>query len=520
MKQRVMCLYRVSTKAQVNPENDLPMQRRECLDFISAHENWEFCGEMLEKGVSGYKLSANKRDKLLEIKAMAERKQFDVLLVFMADRLGRREDETPFLIRWFVQQGIEVWSTREGQLKADTRNDMLTLFIQSWMAGGESEKIGMRVKAIQTQMTTDGIWRGGTKPFGYKLVNNGRRGKKNRVLYDLAVDETEGPIVTELFELVANDGYGILRAANEMNRRHPDVKKAWTAASVRTILHNVTYTGRLHMNNLQSEPIESLRLVTDETFEFVQRSLQARIQRRYPTERKVEDDSLPDDAPSKAAVYGATMLAGLLYCAHCGCRLVGGYCTKQRGGEAYHRPIYRDYNRAMNSKACAGQTVYSGKRLDEAVTEIAHTYFSGLRETVDSAWEERARKHLRTDRDTAVKAAEQELEHLRKREANLRNEVILSISGESAFDKDLLQSLLTEVGEEIRHAQEKLARCEDERDTASEQIMLHHKPSTGRMRVSLSHILWKKPQCGMISAEIRISGKDVCRWKSSSRRKR
>jgi len=50
----------------------------------------------------------------MHIKKKAIKGEFDVLLVFMFDRLGRREDETPFVVQWFVQQGIEVWSTREG----------------------------------------------------------------------------------------------------------------------------------------------------------------------------------------------------------------------------------------------------------------------------------------------------------------------------------------------------------------------------------------------------------------------
>jgi len=35
----------------------------------------------------------------------------------MFDRLGRKEDETPFIVQWFVNKGIEVWSTVEGQQK-------------------------------------------------------------------------------------------------------------------------------------------------------------------------------------------------------------------------------------------------------------------------------------------------------------------------------------------------------------------------------------------------------------------
>jgi DNA invertase Pin-like site-specific DNA recombinase len=68
------------------------------------------------------------------------------------------------------------------------------------MAGGESEKTSMRVKAAHTQMTSDGIWRGGKHPYGYKLVHNGRVGKKNRQLYDLEIDPVQAPIVQEIFK--------------------------------------------------------------------------------------------------------------------------------------------------------------------------------------------------------------------------------------------------------------------------------------------------------------------------------
>ena len=121
--KRVMCLYRVSTKGQVDNQDDIPMQRRECLDFIGRKEDWVFVGERMEKGVSGYKVSAANRDAIIEIREMAEKKQFDVLLVFMFDRLGRKEDETPFLVKWFIEHGVEVWSTREGQQKLENQVD-------------------------------------------------------------------------------------------------------------------------------------------------------------------------------------------------------------------------------------------------------------------------------------------------------------------------------------------------------------------------------------------------------------
>lgn len=62
-------------------------------------------------------------------------------------------------------------------------------------------------------------------PLSYKLVHNGRIGKKNRPLYDLAIDEVEGPIIQEIFHLVAHEGYGTYRASNYLNEKYPNPNK-------------------------------------------------------------------------------------------------------------------------------------------------------------------------------------------------------------------------------------------------------------------------------------------------------
>ena len=41
-KKRVGCLYRVSTKKQVNIEDDIPMQRNACMEFILP-KTWSGC---------------------------------------------------------------------------------------------------------------------------------------------------------------------------------------------------------------------------------------------------------------------------------------------------------------------------------------------------------------------------------------------------------------------------------------------------------------------------------------------
>jgi len=62
---RVACFYRVSTKKQVGRDNDLPLQEIACREFAQ-RKGWNIVHEYYERGVSGFKKSAAKRDVLQE----------------------------------------------------------------------------------------------------------------------------------------------------------------------------------------------------------------------------------------------------------------------------------------------------------------------------------------------------------------------------------------------------------------------------------------------------------------------
>ena len=129
----------------------------------------------------------------------------------MFDRLGRKEDETPFIVQWLINNGIEVWSTQEGQQKIEQHVDKLLNYIRFWQAQGESEKTSARVKTAQAQMIQDGRFRGGTVPFGYGLEQRGRVNKKGFPLGDLKINEREAAIVKTIFDRYVNRGYGTHR---------------------------------------------------------------------------------------------------------------------------------------------------------------------------------------------------------------------------------------------------------------------------------------------------------------------
>lgn len=320
-----------------------------------------------------------------------------------------------------------------------------------------------------TQMTADGIWRGGNCPFGYKLVHRGRIGKKNRQLYDLEIDEQNGPIIQEIFELYGKAGFGALKICNHLNQKYPDPAKVWVRASIMTILRNPIYTGRLHMNDTQSQPIDSLRLISDQDFEFVQRAIHERIPHRYDDQREAENILVPDHQ-TKTSVYGASLLSGLIYCKHCGCKLTGSYCVKQQSNGPYFRPIYRCFNNAVAAKGCHGQTVYSAKKLEGAVRDAISPIFYMLTPDMDMAWEKRRKKREFGSSQTQVRSAEKNLEKLEKQRLALEHEVVNSLTGESNFETSFLTNLIATNREVIAKANKELERIQQYTVSGEESI--------------------------------------------------
>lgn len=211
--KRVYCLYRVSTKKQVDKndknENDIPMQKTACRDFASSQQDWTILKEFSEKGISGYKVSADDRDAIQELKETALNNEFDILLVFMFDRIGRIDDETPFVVEWFAKHGVEVWSTQEGQQCFNNHVDKLMNYLRFWQASGESEKTSIRIKSKMQQMTLDGLYTGGPVKFGYRLVDSGLVNRKGAKIKKYEIDPADSEVLHMIDDMTIHKGYAL-----------------------------------------------------------------------------------------------------------------------------------------------------------------------------------------------------------------------------------------------------------------------------------------------------------------------
>lgn len=239
--KRVYCLYRVSTLGQVE-KDDIPMQRQACHAFAEK-QGWQIIAEFSEKGVSGFKQSAEQREALVAIKQAAILKKFDVLLVFMFDRLGRRDDETPFVVEWFVKNGIAVWSVMEGEQRFENHVDKLLNYIRFWQSSGESIKTALRTRVRMEQLIQENGYVGGTAPYGYRLCKLGRVNKRGFEVHDLLMDPAKAEVIKTIFRLYCEEDMGPYRIAVHLTQQGELTRRGtqWNAASVRNILGNAIY---------------------------------------------------------------------------------------------------------------------------------------------------------------------------------------------------------------------------------------------------------------------------------------
>lgn len=467
-EKRVACLYRVSTKMQVE-KDDIPMQKIACKEFISRMPGWILVKEYSEKGVSGYKKKAADRDVLQQVRTDASNKMFDILLVFMFDRLGRREDETPFIVEWFVAQGIEVWSTREGQQKFDNRADKLINYIRYWQAGGESEKTSIRVKERQTQLAKEGIYMSGIPPYGYTLVRSGiftKHGKERKILQ---IDPKEAEIVKLIYSLSLEMGYGGLRISKYLNERNIPSRKGtgWTLSVVNYMLRNPVYKGYIAYNKtsvkkngtqgrigkkdwvLSEEKNEDIAIISEEDWDKVQRIRLAKTPSCYQDEN-MDYESYPLQTKGKG------LFTGFIKCGHCGFNMSANSNQKKvklKDGTIKSEKMYTYYRCTAKTsghiKCTSKKMTYQADKIEKIVLKEIYKYLDSLK-SVDLTEEiEKLKRGNVSDDEIKLKQLNKQI--ISKTEANnkLKEEIVKCLLGQSNFDEKILNELIKNNDKEI-----------------------------------------------------------------------
>lgn len=460
---RALCIYRVSTGKQLyftdKNEADIPMQRIACREFCEK-QGWTIVCELQEEGVSGHKVRAENRDKIQLAKQYAKEHKFDILLVFMFDRLGRIADETPFVLEWFVRNGIRVWSCEEGEQRIDTHADKLTNYIRFWQADGESEKISIRTANSLHILTEAGCFTGGIRPYGYSFVHTGRTNKRKQPVNDLAIQEDEAAIVRLMFRLARTEGYGPQRIANHLNSQGIKNKEGvnWHPSTIRGILKNCLYIGVLRSGDFRSETIETLRVIDNQTFYAVQDMMNARSAKNNATR----------SAPHNTR--GKSLLSGFVFCGHCGARLcvtTSGKYGRQKDNEYTIRTRYVCQTKSRTHGDCDGQTGYTVAKLDDMIIRILRFIFTRVRrlsrqEVLDVCCQENT-----AEKQAVLKKLRQDYTAADKNYQRLAGEIVNALAGQSAFSPETLNAAIEAEKQKCAQLRVSIAALEQEL-TASE----------------------------------------------------
>jgi DNA invertase Pin-like site-specific DNA recombinase len=439
MNERVCCLYRVSTIKQVDHDSenqaDIPVQRKACREFCDKM-GWTIVREEQETGVSGYKVSAADRDKLQIIKAEAEKGTFDILLVFMFDRLGRKSDETPFVVEWFVKKGVQVWSVKEGEQRFECHTDRLVNYIRYWQADGESQKTSIRTKTALGQMVQEGRFRGGVAPYGYKLVPSGILNKRKKEVYRLEINEDEAKVVRMMFDMCIGSGYGRWKIGTVLNEMgiHNRAGKNWHDATIGHILHNIMYIGVLRSGETQSEIFPELQIVDPANFQLAQKLMTERVNEAN------EQRTVPRNTS------GQSLLSGNVFCGHCGGRLTlttNGTVRVHADGTTVPRKRIRYvcYNKTRRRLECNGQTGYTMHILDGMVINVLHQIFDRMQAVREDEFVSRTQRNAMVELNERIALAKADCAKATKEYDTLKAEIMKAVMGQSAYPADVLSEL-------------------------------------------------------------------------------
>lgn len=474
--KRVRTLLRVSSKQQLH-DDDIPLQRAETKDYIKTHEDWVFDKEYIEKAVSAYKNGVEDREVLRQIRDDAENKEFDILLTYMTDRIGRRE-EYSFYISELYRAGIEVWTVKDGKIKNDEHTDSLIRYIQFWQNEEECRKLSNRIKDALIREVEAGKFVGSKAPYGYQLVKISELDTHKRYRHKMVIVEKQAEVVRKIYDLYIHQGYGYEKIAKELNKEGIPAISAdkWKNGTVCSILKNPVYMGyySLHRRErgknfkrldreewiLSKEQVKDIVIVSQYDWEKAQEIRESKKARLEEKKKKTlalyeEQYSAPFNPRGKLS------LLGIVYC---------GYCGKRLKSAGYNNHwVTKDGTEKVScvgrygcQEKCAERSYYSQDFLESVVFEVVENYLERLKEIniSEELNEMKSQKMLSIEKEQ--KRIAKEIDKRTKDIKTLEDVLPSAFREESEFTVERLSRMIGEKEKELTELEQDKVRLQEQ----------------------------------------------------------
>jgi len=309
-------------------DKSIDAQRVE-VQALAARKGYVLTREFVDEGISGDE--PEKRPAFLELRAAAERGEFQVVLCWDQDRLLRTDPLTSgYWLHPFRQSGVRLETCCQGLVSWDDYIGRLVYMLQQEGKHQYLRDLSRNIIRGKLAAAERGVWNGGRPPYGFTVESK-----------RLAPNPDLVHIVRRIFEQYITDGMTMARIAEQLNADGipPPMGKLWRGSIISGMLRNPAYIGQPesgHYRNskytrvAESGEIQSgsangekcIRkhtcppIVSDDLFQQVQQLV---IQRR----RKA--------AAFRSRSRRSPMLSRLLRCGHCGAVCTGRFDSARDG---------------------------------------------------------------------------------------------------------------------------------------------------------------------------------------------
>ena len=463
--KRVRMLLRVSSNQQLEADGDLSVQRQLVKDYISNQSDWQLDEkEYFEGSNSGYKNAVADRDVLQEALQDAKAKEYDILVVYKDDRIGRRMWEIGAYVMSLKSFGVDIYTVKDGCISPESDDIMgqMMLALRYGNAQKSSSDTGMRVKDTAQKLVQKGKFMGGKAPYGYKLELSGEVSKHGRALHHLVVVPEQAEVVKYIYELSLHKEFGATKISKILNEHEIYKDRAprdiWKGGTIVSILTNPVYAGytaykrrervdgRYHRLDSKDwifaeKPDTEIAIIDENMWNQVQ---DTRKQRADKYIKALENQNVTVIRRNS----GMLALIDVLHCGYCGRKMTNGskynYWTIKDTGERRTSKIaiYKCPN-AWNGIPHEKTKQYRADQIEPVVFEALAEYIGKLQENEDVFTQiEENQSRQKAVKQSELDKEQSELENIQQKISVMENNIPNAMTGDYPLSLEELAGII------------------------------------------------------------------------------
>lgn len=328
-----VALYiRVSTEDQAEQGFSLESQKDRLIKYCES-QGWDEYEVFMDDGYSGTTLERPALQKLIRA---VQRKRISAVVVYRLDRLSRKQRDVLYLLEDVFDANKVAFKSSTESFDTSTPMGRLMLSILATFAQFERDTIIDRTKSGLRQRVRQGLWYGGSYPFGYEM---------NLATGILEIVPEEATLVRQAYARFLG---GETRADIMRWLEKRTTSRNVSTLFVRRLLTRRTYIGDMVLNGEvfsgQHEPI-----VDTDTFERVQAKLRNIVIPRGNSKN---------------------LLTGMMWCSECKERMSYLYTTQRKRNGRRFRYLRVICNLKRRDNSCQSRSHLGEWVENEVVNQI------------------------------------------------------------------------------------------------------------------------------------------------------